>query len=243
MIIRWMMVVLLLMAGSALAQEQFRRFQVGERTIEARVLNVDAKRGTVELELRNKQRKKVKSSIFNEEDQSYIREFALTQAFKSQRFKIEVDKNILDKRKEMVGPQKAIIRNTETICYDINISNNTDTTIDGVTIAYNVFYEQEELGRGKNDTRRLFVDGSLKIKPLAPHQKVLVQTAKIEVYNQRLGGGYDEYVGGAPSHQSGKSKGVWLKIHLKTPSGLSATREVCLPKNTNELFAWQRSEK
>ena len=112
-----------------------------------------------------------------------------------------------------------------------------------MTIAYNIFYEQEELGQKKNVTKRLYVDGTLKIEPLAPRQKVLVQTEKYEVYNQRLAGGYDGYVGGAPTHQSGKSKGVWLKVYLKTSSGLSATREVCLPKNTSKLFAWKTPEK
>ena len=241
--IRKVMLVFSLMAGSVLAQGQFREFQVGDRTIEARVLNVDATRGEVELELRNNQRKKVKSSIFSKKDQSYILDCAKVKMFQSQRFKIEVEKNVLDKRKETVGSQKGVLRNTESICYDININNNTGITIDGVTIAYNVFYEQEGVGQGKNDTRRLFVDGTLKIELLAPRQKVSVQTATFEIYNQRLTGGYDAYVGGAPSHQSGKSKGVWLKIHLRTPSGLSATREVCLPKNTNELFAWQKSKK
>lgn len=154
-----------------------------------------------------------------------------------------VEKNILNKRKEMDGSQKGILRETESICYDLKINNNTGITIDGLTVAYNIFYEQEEVGNGQNDTKRFFVDGVLKVEPLPPRKKVLVQTEKFEVYDQRLAGGFDGYVGGAPTHQSGKSKGVWLKVHLKTASGLSATREICLPKNTNKLFAWQKSDK
>ena len=37
----------------------------------------------------------------------------------------------------------------------------------------------------------------------------------------------------------GKGNGIRLKIHLNTPSGLSAMREVCLPQNTNERIEWQ----
>lgn len=231
----------LLMAGSAFAVGEFRAFHVGDRRIEARVLKVNISRGEVELELRNKNRKKVKSSIFTEKDQNYIRDCAKVQEFQSQRFKVEVEKNVLDRKKELVGG--AVQRETESICYDINLSNNTGVTMDGVTIAYNIFYEQQEPVQGKNKSIRLFVDGTLEIKSLAPRQKTSVQTKNYEIYDQRLAGGYDAYSDGSPSHQSGKSKGVWLKLHLKTPSGLTAMREVCLPKNTNEVFSWQTSEK
>lgn len=234
------MLVFSLVAGSALAQGQFREFKVDDRFIEARVLKVDMARGEVELELRNKKRKKVKSSIFSKKDQSYIRDFAKVQAFQTQRFKVELEKKVLDRSKKEVN---GVLRETESICYDININNSTDLTIDGVTIAYNIYYEQEEVGDGKNDKGQFFVDGTLDIKSLDPRQKVSVQTEKYDIFDQRLAGGYDGYVGGAPTHQSGRSRGVWLKLRIKTPSGLSATRDVCLPKNTNKEFVWQTSKK
>lgn len=233
------LLILSLMTGAALAQGEFRIFHAGDRTIEARVLTVNAKQGVVELELRNKQRKKINSSIFSKTDQSYLRDFAKVQEFQTQGFRIEVEKNVVSKRKET---QSGVLRSTESICYDIKINNNTGIAIDGVTISYNLFYEQEEVGQGQNDTKRLYVDGELKVEPLPPRKKVSLQTARFEVYDQRLTGGYDGYVGGAPTHQSGKSKGAWLKVHIKTKSGLSATRDVCLPKNTNTLFSWQTSD-
>ncbi len=241
---------LTVMVGSSLALGQFRDFQTGDSTIEARVLNVDTTRGFVELELRNKQRMKVKSSIFSEEDQSYIRDFSKVQTFQALGFKIKVEKNVLDKSTEQLAYPKIDYfeeghRTTESICYDININNNTGLTMDGVTIAYNIFYEQEEVGQGKNTASRLFVDGVLNIEPLAPRQKISVQTAKYEIYKQRQ---RKKSVGlisseGPYMQWRGKSKGIWLKIHLNTPSGLSAMREVCLPQNTNEQFEWQTSVK
>ena len=239
--LRRVVLLFLLMAGSVLATEEFRVFHVGDRTVSARIVSVDLRRDQVVLELRNKRRKKVSPSIFSQEDQDYINDYVKVKEFLSSRYKVEIKKNILDRRDETVGTQGAIERKTETICYDINISNGTDTTIEGVSIAYNIFYEQEELGRRDNEAREFYVDDSLTIKSLLPREKTSFRTKKFEIYSQRLGGGYDGYVDGHATHQSGKSKGIWLKIYLKTPSGLSAMKEVCLPKNGKSIFRWQSS--
>jgi hypothetical protein len=244
-----MMGVVLLAVGSAFSAQvsqsndsssAYRTFETQGRALEARVALVDVSHGTVTLELMNKQRKKVKISIFSKQDQAYILDCAMIQEFKSQRFKIEFERNLVHKNR--TEPSAGIRRNTEKFQYDIKISNSTTVKMAGVTVAYNIFLEQEELGNGKNDVKQYYVSGEIPLQPLEPRAKVSLNTKTYTIYSQKLGGGYDEYTSGAPTHQSGKSKGVWFRLMLKTPTGLTAMKEVCLPKNTNELFSWHKLE-
>ncbi|MDF7800893.1 hypothetical protein P4C99_15565 [Pontiellaceae bacterium B1224] len=242
--------VVLFLVGSALAVESYqpkesssayRAFEAQGRAIEARVVKVDVSRGTVTLELANKQRKKVKISIFSKGDQAYILECAMVQEFKSSRFKMEFKKELIDKTR--TEPSTGIRRDTEKFQYDIKIVNGTALKMEGITLSYNIFLEQEELADGKNDVNRYYVSGEIPLKPLAPKAKVALSTKTFSIYSQKLAGGYSGYSSGAPTHQSGKSKGAWLRLTLKTRSGLTAMKEACLPKNTNEIFSWQEVEK
>ena len=218
----------------------FRIFSAGDREIEAQVVSVDVQRGTVTLELQNQQRKKVKSSIFSAKDQAYIAEHALIQEFQSARFKLELEKVVVEKRRET--PSHGVRRDVEKICYEIQVSNNTPVRMEGVSISYNVFSEQEHLGRGQNDTKRYCLSGTIQLNAMAPRAKTQAKTDTFEIYNQKLGGGYDYYSSGAPYPQSGKSKGIWVKVLIKTPSGLTAEKEMCVPKNTSSQFSWRQPE-
>ena len=85
--------------------------------------------------------------------------FAKVQAFQALGFIIKVEKNVFAKRtKKLVYPELDIFwsgyRTTESIRYYINKNNNNGLTMDGVTIAYNIFYEQEEVGQGKYTASR-----------------------------------------------------------------------------------------
>ena len=243
----WLVVLGLLVAGVACAKQyrdaesDYRTFTAGDRQIDAKVYAVDMARGTVTLELENKQRKKVKIAVFSEKDQTHIREHALIQEFQSPRLKFELEKVKVNERRE--SPGTGIRRDVSELRYDIKVINGTGVELKGIVIAYNIFLEQEHLGDGKNDTQRYYVAGTIELDPLAPRSNKTFKTETYEIYNQKLAGGYDGYRSGAPTHQSGKSKGVWIKVLIKTPSGLTATRDVCLPKNTSDIFGWHKPEK
>lgn len=156
--------------------------------------------------------------------------------------KVEPVKNVVDKRKEMLGSQSAIRRDTDVIQYDITIANRTGSRLQKVWMEYNIFYEQEELAPGKNETHRRYVSGKIDLAALKKGDKKMVHTETYEVYNQRLAGGYDSYSGGSPTNQSGKSKGIWIKLYIETETGLKAVRDICMPKATMTQFAWQGLE-
>ena len=237
---RWgLMICLLGIFHTSFGEKEFRIFEAQGRAIEAKVVHVDLSRGTVELELRNNQRKKVKASIFTKEDQAYLLDWHRVREFRSSRLKVEPVKNVVDKQKEMLGSQSAIRRDTDIIRYDINLANRTGATLGKVWIEYNIFYEQEELKPGRNETSRRYVSGKIELEPLAPGEKRTVHTDVYKIYNQRLAGGYDYYTGGAPTNQSGKSKGIWIKLYLETESGLKAVLDICEPKTTGSQFTWQ----
>jgi len=227
-----------ILACAARADDAFRVFDAQGRMVEAKVLHVDFQRGTVELELRGGQKKKVKPSIFSKEDQQYIMDFGAIQEFRSSRLKVELEKKTLDKRREMLGSQSAIRRDTDVLCYEVKVLNRTAVRFDDLEVQYNIFYEQEELTPGASIAKDLSSKGSEKLV-LDKQKSKVFQTGPYEVYNQRLAGGYDGYVGGAPTNQSGKSKGIWLKLYLKTKSGQTAVKDVANPKTAISQYTWQ----
>ncbi len=129
---------------AAVAQENsFRIYDVQGRSLEAKLLQVDNRRGMVELELRNTQRKKVKVSIFSKADQEYFRDWHVVQEFQSARLKIEAKKKIVNSRMEMV--QGAVRRDIDEICYEITVNNRTEISIGDITVEYNIYAEQQVL--------------------------------------------------------------------------------------------------
>lgn len=228
---------LMLLPAVLKAEEGFRAFEAQGRAIEAKIVSSDLQRGTIELMLRNKQRKKVKSSIFCESDQNYIRDWNMVKEFNSQRFKVEPVKNTVETFRK--DPQRGIRRDVERIRYDIKVSNRSSIEMTGLRLEYNIFYEQQELGRGSNVDKEYFLFGASKVDDIQARKNRVVLSKTFDIYNQRLAGGYSGYTDGTPTNQTGKSKGIWLKLHLKTPTGLIATREICLPKNVSEQFKWK----
>lgn len=217
------------------AEEAYRTFIIKGQEIKAKIIAVEPAQGNVVIELDNQQRKKVKASIFSEADQTYIRERALIQEFLSHRLRIQMKKNVVNRKRE--NPHHGIQRDVDVIRYDIVVSNGSSLDFGRLLVAYNLFYEQDVLATGRNDVQKHCLTGAFYLDPMPSRGKQQVHTKTYEVYKQKLVKGYTT---GGPTNQSGKSKGAWIKVLLKTPSGMTAVREVCIPKNANEVFTWRR---
>ncbi|MEE9367409.1 MAG: hypothetical protein V3V05_00950 [Pontiella sp.] len=217
-------------------EDSFRIYDVQGRSLEAKLLQVDTRRGMLELELRNKQRKKVKVAIFSKSDQAYFRDWHAVQEFQSSRLKVEVRKKIVNSRMEMV--QGAVRRDIDEISYEITVDNRTEFPIGDIKIEYNIYAEQQVLGNGRTEVDFFTAYGDLEVGTLAPRKSKVVKTEPFDLYKQRLSGGYDAYADGTPTNQTGKIKGVRVKFILKTPSGIIYVRELCLPEETKDRHDW-----
>lgn len=218
------------------AEDGFRIFTDTQgRAVTAKVIKLDTRRGLVELELENRARKKVKPTVFCEADQAYLCDWQKVDEFMSAGFKVEIEKRTVEEWTEKGSVQ----RDYEKIAYEIRMRNSGTVGFEDVRVDYNIFYEQEELGYGSNALKKETVPGRKIVEMVLPQKNCVVMTDPVVIYSQHLSGGYDEYVSGAPTNQSGKMKGIWVKLYFTTPSGAEGVREICEPSNVKDHQKWE----
>lgn len=210
--------------------DSFYNFEDQEgRTLQAKIINFDARRNQVELQRKNGRRAKVDPAIFTEESQNFIRDWKACQVFEStMKFKISGEKEQLENWKKNDG---GIIRNYEKLAYSITFENGSQVDLPPIQVEYQIFYEQEVLEPGAQITQKEYISHTVELEELKKQSDDSIKTKSIIIYKQHLAGGYDGYIGGLPDRQNGDLKGIWLKLTLKTASGLTAIRELEIPKS------------
>ncbi|MCF7818086.1 MAG: hypothetical protein K9M54_09415 [Kiritimatiellales bacterium] len=206
------------------------------RVVSAKIINVDDLRGLVELELDGGRRVKVKPSAFTEKDQAYIRDWNTVQTFlSSSGFKLELKKKVVETWSEKGDVQ----RDFEKVLFEIVMTNRGKAPLENLQVAYNVFYEQEQLNSGGQYTEKECGMDWISHPRIEPLASATLATQPVVVFNQHLSFGYDGYVDGFPDRQEGDIKGVWVRVFLSTSSGLSAVREFKSPENLNNHCVWK----
>lgn len=236
-----MIVSITVIGLGASSVSEFRAFQSQQgQVVEARIINFDANRGLVELELRNKRRKKVKPSVFAESDQGYIRDWAQGKSFMSGsgiRFKAE--KKVIKDWRE--SPAAGIERQFEQCVYICELKNGGMTALENLKVEYCVYWSQEYLRNGEESKKVHHLSDMAEIDKIKKQSAVTFQTSPTTLCDQSLVGGY-YYSGGGPDKQDAKMKGVWVKVMLTTPSGLTFTRDFCEPAGVMKQIEWKKSE-
>jgi hypothetical protein len=211
------------------------------RSVGAKIIKVDPQRGLVELELENKRRSKVKPSVFIKEDQDYIRDWALGNAFMSSsglRFKAE--KEVVEDWYESGGV--GVNRDFEKVVYNCELKNGSLHTYENLEMDYCVYWVQEVAENNGERRDEKYKSGTIDLRSLQPRQTNDVQTEPVVLLYQHLAGGY-YYVDGAPGKQSSKMKGVWVRIKLTTKSGTEYVREFCEPASVMKQQVWHEPKK
>ncbi|VGO21101.1 hypothetical protein [Pontiella sulfatireligans] len=208
-----------------------------DRVVSARIVRMDEMRGMLELELENKRRVKVKPSVFTEEDQAYIHEWCVCQAFlMSTGLRFSGEKKVIEDWSESGGV--GINREFEKVVYTCELKNGSPTVFENVEVEYCVYWVQEI--PQVNGEKRIEADysGRYEIAQLEPRACANFQTDPVTLVYQYLQGGYS-YRDGAPGKQSSKMKGVWLKVSMMTPSGKKVIREFCEPSDVMKRQVWK----
>ncbi len=223
------------------ASGEFHIFTDGQdRVVTAKIINVDSRRDVVELELENKRRTKVKPSIFIEADQIYICDWESLKRFNSSSmFKVEISKKVIESWTKKGTAQQDFDR----VEYGITLINRGAAPLNNLDVAYNVFYEQEQLKSSGQYTEKNCVKGRIHHAQLNARTSHTLKAESVVVFDQHLSGGYDGYVGGLPERQEGDIKGIWVKVSMTTPSGASATREFLSPANLKNHQRWKNPDK
>ena len=231
----------LAMAFGASAATKYRDFTSADgKTIKAAVKAYDAQKSIVTIERDNRKTMKVPITVFSEADQSYILEWAVLRNFALERlFKISVKRKKNDNEEESFtsGNKKKAVVDTH---YEILLENKTSSDLKGLKLEYCIYYEQETPGQSKMIRNQGVYCGDLAIDSIASGSKKVLDTESVTTYTEELDSGW-YYFSGSGNIQRGDVHGIWIRVHLKLPSGQTRTREMCYPDSLSNSKAWMTS--
>lgn len=224
------------------------------RSIQAEIVDYNAKLGVVDLKLANGRRKKIKPAVFIQKDQNFIREWAKFSAFRDASFfKISCKRKLSDKwKEEETGSinygsgqvEQETVSNTkfERYVYEVLLENRNAVALENMTFEYRIFYEQIESAgsgdkRSRSNVKNKVVSGHFKFDRLAAKGKSTKATEPVVIHEKEHLGDF-VYSGGDPVKEKGDIKGIWIQAHMKGADGQVITRHVYEPSGIEGHYAW-----
>jgi hypothetical protein len=234
----WGLFVAVLCEG---AQDAFHVFTDRQgRTVSARIIKVDELRGVVELELENKRRSRVKPSVFCEKDQNHIHEWNVCQTFMSSSgLRFSGERKVIEDWNE--SPGSGIKREYEKNIYRCELKNGSSIPYKDILVEYCMYWVQEKMADGEEVCLKRTHSARHKIPQIEPRSEVRFQTDPVVLFDQSLLPNY-YWVKGGPDQQDSKMKGIWLKVSMTTPGGMTVVREFCEPSDVMNRQTWQEPE-
>jgi hypothetical protein len=222
------------------------------RSLEAEIVDYNAKLNQVELKRTDGKRVKVKASIFVDEDQAYIKEWDAAKAFTSDRLlKIScTDETIEEWKKEEYkdlrdtegNVENYLMKETmfERVVYTVVFQNTNPSVLDNIRMDYRIYYEQSKESRDKPVAEQKVLAGKATIPPLpGKSQKVAVSSDPVVIYKDNINS-IDWSDGSARVGGEGKVHGMRARLYLKTPSGQEIMREFCSPSSLSAAkYLWK----
>lgn len=239
---------MVLLVGAA--QAEMHAFSLPDgRALEAEIMGYNAKVGLVELKRQDGKRVKVKPSVFVEDDQKYIKEWAASNAFLSERMlKVECDDQIVKKWKEEETQdvrytdgsiEKNYIHNVikyENVAYDFTFNNTTAIPIRDLVLEYCIYYEQSTMvWEDKPEAEQKTFCGHMDVPELREEAVVKLSTKPVMIY--------EDDINPVPQlngdqRRPGKGKIIGVRARLKMKKG-EAFREISKPSTlSKEKYPW-----
>ncbi len=240
-------VCLITSAIGVLGATQYRDFTSTDgKTIKAVVKAYDAQKKTVTIERDNRKTAKVSITVFSEADQIYIREWEVLRSFSIEHlFKISAKRKRVDN--ETAGSSDYNSRvEVEDTSYEIVLDNRSGVMMDGLELEYCIYYEQESIKSSGQVCDQGVYCGKLSVASTASKSKVALQTEAVSTYIEEMDSNWS-YIDDdgnpikAKNVQRGDVHGIWIRVHLKLPSGERGMREYCLPDSLNNSKVWKTS--
>lgn len=235
------------LSGIVFADGEYRIFSDGNgRTVEAKIIKYDADKEVVRIESReDRSRYNVQTGYFSDEDQNYIRDWGLIQAFMSEsKFKVSAEKKSHDKeKKEGIIAKKSV----QPVSYEVKLQNCSGRPLPKMRLEYCLLWEQEQdikdkskKGTQSRDKEKVLMSrkGRADIEPFEKETVLKTDVAELK-FRRRAGAGELVYSsGGLPKSLSAYMKGILVKIHMTTPGGQTVAREYCYPSDLSKKYSW-----
>lgn len=230
---------------------EFRDFTSSDgRTVRAQIVDYNGATGTVEVELENGKRTRVKPTVFSAEDQAYIQDWIKGQSIMSDSLlKVSCSEKLTEKWKDEEDGQvhygggeyeteTVSVTKFERYTYELKLENRNAFPLENLTIKYRICYEQSEHNRDRKAIpAKKYKTGSLKIDRIEAKSKQVVTTDSVVLSCKQFTGDLI-YSRGDPEKTDGRIDGIWLKIIMRLSSGETVEREVVDPKNIAKIYQW-----
>ena len=209
-----------MLASAALAGDECRMFTDAQgRTFSGKVIGFDEQEELVTLKCEDGRTGKMPLSVFSEADQTYFRDWGVSNDFLHGLVITANLKSAEVSRKEsgFSDMQKKVFDSI----YEIGLRNKTATTFGKIKIEYCMFYRQ---GVRKDCTVHYaegICFGKTAVESLAPHVTEGFKTKSVRLYAE----GADYTVFGVSGVSDAEVRGIWLRIQIKLPSGGELLRE------------------
>jgi len=210
--------------------QEFRIFTAKDgKTVRGRILAYSQNKGTVTIAKKNGRASLVDLNTLSKDDQTYVREWHRIKDFFSQdRFHISVRK-----KWGGAGAEYLIWKSEETIVYEIRLENLGSYDLNGLTLDYCIYHEQEELNYRGQVVIQGVKSGTRNIGTLARGKKARFETEPVVFPKE---GQFEYYKGNKVSQ--GKILGIWIRIYLPLESGKKAMREFASPSSLMSTRKW-----
>ena len=191
---------------------------------------------------------RVKPSIFIEEDQQRIQDWAVDYAFLSPKaLKVTIKKNILKKWKEDVYKdynyggeiEKMFHKDTryEEIAFNISVKSSLKRDLEELVVDYIIYYEQSLEAWDKADMKQHKKSGSITLLTLSPGKTFETQSESVVIHNDSLDS--KRWVSGRHKVEGkGNVHGIRLRISKKI-DGQMVYQEYAEPSSlSHATFPW-----
>lgn len=231
-------------------EQLFRTFTAKDgRSIEARIVEYDARKGRVKILPRGAAVVWVAPGIFSELDQVFIKEWIAAASLVSEAI-LHVE--ICERKSEKSGLKNTAtpgyLMETETRYFEIKLQNRSKSELKNIEIEYR--YYVKRTGSRTDGSLNIPHSGWLKVKDLGPMRGTVVttktqrvETEFKETYVRRLGNSS----GG--SYQIAKKKfeeefqGVWIRIYGSKIEGVRPFRDITFPHDLRQKVKWYSVKK
>ncbi len=229
--------LLLLLLGTSWAVEtgDYRVFTAKDGLeIEARIIDINSLRGTVQIERQNGMKAWVNPDVFDEKDQEYINNWLFASQFMSNS-KLRI---VVDKIKKSAGKAGDDVR------YVVTFQNRAKVPFENLKVDYR-FYIKGKGYQGRDAEDRC-VAGTLEPETILPNGRVVCETPVErlpEEYETRYEEATDAYghvsrIAITVKVRDYDARGLWLRINGGSFGGNPLIRDVMYPDDLSDDVEW-----